>query len=66
MNEKIMWRYFLLQGNVETSYEEGTAPLAVDYILPNNYGVNSTEKAIWRTDAQTERCRIWALLDELK
>lgn len=35
----------------ETSYEEGTAPLPVDYILPKNYGINSTEEAILRTDA---------------
>lgn len=29
----------------ETSYEEGT-PHPVDYILPKNYGINSTEEAI--------------------
>lgn len=28
----------------ETSYKEGAAPLPVDYSLPKNYGVNSTEK----------------------
>lgn len=30
----------------ETSYEEGIAPLPVDYILPKNYSVNSAEEAI--------------------
>lgn len=39
----------------ETPYEEGTAPLPVEYSLPKNYGVNSTEKAVGRTDAQTVR-----------
>lgn len=31
----------------ETSYKEGAAPLPVDYSLPKNYGVNSTEKKLF-------------------
>lgn len=29
----------------KTSYKEGTAPLPVDYHLPKNYSVNSTEES---------------------